>query len=177
VALNDRLGGSLATFCAVVPLEDAEGAREAIEAWPLRAESPFGRLPATHFARLVIIPGLVRQVADQPVDELAGPYLMFSAFFDGEPDAYLAALCEQLADEADAAWRHCRGYPGHPAQNGATFRRWLGDHRVPATAIFGAYPDATVGEVRSALEFRAAFRELAFGGGGKAAFDAFGGGL
>jgi hypothetical protein len=174
VALNDRLGSSLATFCCLVPLSDAAAAREAVEAWPLRSESPFTRIAAVHFARFVIIPGLERQVADQPADDLADPYLMFSSFFDGDRDALLTALCVEMADEADAAWRHCRGYPGHPRENGATFRRWLGEHRVPATAIFGAYPDATVADVRRALAFRDRFREFAFGPErGKAAFDRF----
>ena len=163
MALNDRLGTSLATFCSLVPLVDAGAAREEIESWPLREDSPFARLEMVHFARFVIIPGLERQVADQPADDLEAPYLMFSAFFDGERDAFLAALSESLADEADRAWSNCRGYPGHPRSHGATFRRWLEDHRVPATAIFGAYPDASIGDVRRALDFRARFRDFAFG--------------
>jgi len=181
MALNDRLGASLATFCALVPLEDPDGARAAIEGWPLGAGSPFGRLEHVHFARFVIIPGLERQVADQPADDLAAPYLVFSVFFDGERDALLRALCEELADEADAAWRHCRGYPGHPREQGATFRRWLEEHRVAATAIFGAYPDASVRDVRRALDFRERFRAFAFGvesrRSTRGAFDEFDAGL
>lgn len=181
MALNDRLGASLATFCALVPLTDADAARAEIERWPLHGDSPFSRLEQVHFARFVIVPRLERQVADQPADDLASPYLMFSVFFDGERDALLAALCDELADEADRAWRPCRGYPGHPREHGATFRRWLEDHRVPATAIFGAYPDASVRDVRRALDFRARFREFAFGleaaRGSKGAFEDFDAGL
>jgi hypothetical protein len=177
VALNGRLGASLATFCALVPLEDAEAARAEVEGWDPGARSPFARLGAVHFARLVVLPGLERQDADQPADDLGGPYLMFSAFFDGERDALLAELCEAMPDEADRVWRHCRGYPGHPGRQGATFRAWLERHRVPATAIFGAYPDATVADVRAALAFRERFRDFAFGleaaRTGKAAFAAF----
>jgi hypothetical protein len=181
VALNDRLGTSLATFCALVPLTDADAARAEIERWPLGSDSPFTRLEQVHFARLVIIPGLERQVADQPADDLAAPYLMFSVFFDGERDALLTALCEELSDEADGAWRHCRDYPGHPRDHGATFRRWLEDHRVAATAIFGAYPDASVADVRRALAFRERFRAFAFGVEAqrttRGAFDVFDAGL
>jgi hypothetical protein len=176
--VSDRLGASLATFCALTPLTDADGVRAEIERWPLGEESPFTRIAQTHFARFVIIPGLERQAVDQPPDDIGGPYLMFSAFFDGEPDAFLTSLCDLLGDEADRAWRHCRGYPGHPAQHGATFRHWLADHRVPATAIFGAYADASVAKIREALAFRAAFREFAFEleleRPGKASFAAFG---
>ena len=162
MALNDRLGTSLATFCALVPLVDADAARAEIESWPVHDESPFRRLPQVHFVRFVIIPGLERQVIEQPPDDLDAPYLMFSAFFDGDHGVFLSALCEQLADEADRAWRHCRGYPGHPGERGATFRAWLEEHRVPATAIFGAYPDASVQDVRRALAFREKFRAFAF---------------
>ena len=181
MALNDRLGGSLATFCALVPLDDAEAARTEIESWPLRDQSPFTRLEQVHFARFVIVPGLERQVAEQPADDLASPYLVFSVFFDGARDALLTALCDELGDEADRAWRHCRGYPGHPRERGATFRSWLEKHRVPATAIFGAYPDASVRDVRRALEFRRRFREFAFGleasRTSQSAFDGFDAGL
>ena len=163
MALNDRLGTTLATFCALVPLDDAKAAEDEIHSWPQRDESPFRRLEQVHFARFVIIPRLERQVADQPADDLASPYLMFSAFFDGERDALLTALCDELGDEADRAWRHCRGYPGHPHEQGATFRSWLDKHRVPATAIFGAYADASLPDIRRALEFRAKFRDFAFG--------------
>ena len=163
MALNDRLGAALATVCALVPLVDADAARAEVEGWPLRDESPFKRLEQVHFARFVIIPGLERQVADQPADDLAAPYLMFSAFFDGERDAFLTALSEELGDEAHGAWQHCRGYPGHPREHGATFRSWLEQHRVPATAIFGAYADASLPDIRRALAFRATFRDFAFG--------------
>ena len=52
---------------------------------------------------------------------------------------------------------------------------------MPATAIFGAYPDASVADVRRALAFRERFREFAFGveaaRTGKRAFAAFDAGL
>jgi hypothetical protein len=102
---------------------------------------------------------------------------MSSAFFDGEPSAWLDALLDALPDEADRVWGHCRGYPG---RDRSAARRWLLDHRVEATAVFGAYPQATVAEVRDAVAFRQRFRAFAFGmqrnGGGLDDFRAFAGG-
>jgi hypothetical protein len=177
VALNDRLGTRLGTFCALTPLDDAANARAAIAAFGTGAQSPFARLAATHFARFVVLASLERQTADQPADVLEAPYLVFSAFFDGERAAYLTALCDAMPDEAHAVWRHCRDYPGHPGGGGAAFRAWLERHRVPATQNFGAYADATVAEVRDAVAFRQAFRAFAFDReghrDGQAAFAAF----
>ena len=161
MALNDRLD-LLHTFCALVPLTDAAAAQAELARWPMHAGSPFARLPATHFARFVIIPELRRDVSLQPADVLDAPRLMFSAFFDVEPAAYLTALCEAIPDEAHAVLRHCRGCPGHPRDHAAGVRAWLMAHRVAATAIFGAYPGTTVRGVREALAFREAFRRFAF---------------
>jgi hypothetical protein len=160
--VSDRLE-QLGTFCALTPVVDVDALCTELESWPRASGSPLARIAQTHFARFVVIPGVERQVAEQPDDELDDrPYLMASAFFDGEPLAWLDALLDKLPDEADRVWRHCRGYPGR--ERGA-LRSWLLDHRVEATAVFGAYPDATVAQVRDAVAFRRRFRDFAFGGG------------
>lgn len=151
MAVNDRLH-ALRTFAALLPLADAPGAEDAIAAWPA---SPFADLPGTHFARLVVVPGLRRAAVDQPADDLGGPSLLLSAFFDDEPDAWLAALPPALDDVLCC----CRGFPD---AGRATVRAWLAEHRIAATAIFGAYPEATVAQVREALAFRERFRAFAW---------------
>ena len=150
--MSDRLG-QLATFCALVPVTDEAPLRAELAAWP---ESPFARMDHVHFARLVVIERIDREVAAQPDDGLDRPYLMLSSFFDGSDQAWLDAL----PDEVVGVLRHCRGWPG---AHRAAFGRWLRAHRVEATAVFGAYADATVAEVRDALAFRERFREFAFG--------------
>jgi hypothetical protein len=146
MALNDRLH-ALGTFTALLPLDDVDAASTVLEGW---TESPFAAVEGTHFARFVVVADIERAAADQLLDEL-GPYLMFSAFFDVEPDAWLAALPPQVED----VLRCCRGFP---SAGPATVRAWLHEHRVPATAIFGAYAEASVAEVREALAFRERFR-------------------
>lgn len=174
--MSDRLG-ELGAFCALTPVADAGGLRTALDGLGRGDDSPFAALPGTHFARLVVLGDLRREAARQPADALGAPQLMFSAFFDGDAEPYLAALCRAMPAEAHAVWRHCRGCPGDPAERPHAFRRWLLDHRVPATQVFAAYPHATVGRVREALAFRAALREFALGPGGPhrdhAAFAAF----
>ena len=155
---KDRLG-QLGTFCALAPLADEGAARAELSSW---SSSPFARVPQVHFARFVVLPGLRRETVEHPEDRLSGPYLMFSAFFDGDPERFLDGVCEALPREAEAVWRHCRGFPGGPASHKHAFVKWLVTHRVQATAVFGAYPDATVQDVRDALAFRERFREFAF---------------
>ena len=177
MAVTDRLGTSLAAFCALVPIADEDALRTELRSWPTGAQSPLAKVPRTHFARFVVLPGLSRQDSRQPDDALDTPYLVFSAFLDGDPATWLAGLCEAMPDELDRAFAHCAGHPGHPAEHGHAFRRWLGEHRVPATQLFGAYPDASVEDVRDALAFRERFRAFAFGleaqRTAKAAFRAF----
>ena len=163
--MSDRLG-QLGTFCALVPVADEAALRDELATWE---ESPFAALANVHFARFVVIERVAREDASQPDDHLDRPYLMASAFFDGDPEAWPDAL----PDEVVAVFRHCAGWPGAGRR---PFRRWLLAHRVEATAVFGAYPDATVAQVRDALAFRRRFRELAFGRTTKADFMAFDGG-
>lgn len=162
--IPDRLH-QLGTFCALTPLRSPDAADAELRAWSKGSGSPLARLDFVHFARFVVMnPLLRRSDAGQPAEDELGPHLMFSAFFDGDAHAFLVALCEALPDEAAAVWSHCTGFPGSPRDDGHAFRTWLELHRVPATAVFGAYPEATLPEVRRALRFREAFRQrLAFG--------------
>jgi hypothetical protein len=160
--VSDRLG-QLGTFCTLTPVVDEAALRAELAGWE---ESPYARLEHVHFARFVVIERVAREDAAQPDDRLDRPYLMASAFFDGDPEAWPDAL----PDEVVGVFRHCAGWPG-PGRR--AFRRWLLAHRVEATAVFGAYPDAPVGRVRAALAFRERFRELAYGRTTKADFLAF----
>ena len=152
---------TLQTFSALAPLADEDGARATLAGFDA-ATSPFARLPFVHFARFVVLPRPERQVARQPAETGDGALLMFSAFFDGDDGALLEALCDELPDEADAVWRACAGWPGHPRAHRHAVLRWLREHRVAPTQVFTAY-GATVAEVRSALAFRERLREFVFG--------------
>jgi hypothetical protein len=174
--VSDRLG-LLGTFCALLPVTDEDALRAELGGWRHGEGSPLAQVPGTHFARFVVLPGSRRESAAQPAGDLPSPLLLFSAFFDGDAELWLEALCAAMPDAADRVWRHCAGHPGHPARHGRAFRRWLLAHRAPATAVFGAYPDASVADVREALAFRERFRAFALdrppAPGGCEAFLAF----
>lgn len=107
--------------------------------------SPFsGRLPPTHFARLVVIE---RQLPD--------PHLLFSSHFDGPPERYLRALA--ATPEALEIWGHCDlGDEFEPLDAAALERYLLALGRsLPSQYVVNAVPAGlTVAEVNAALALR-----------------------
>ena len=106
--------------------------------------SPLARVPGTHIARWVVMDQVDLQGAGQRRHDALPPRLLFSSNFDGELDAYLEGLRTGMAEDADAIWGHCRGYPGHgdgaglrgldarpPARGRAVLRRLRRPDRRP----------------------------------------------
>jgi len=147
----DRSGqaGALTVLTPVAP-----GAEPDLRAYldGLRAgPSPLARLPRTHFGRWVIVGDLAPEDERRP-DHLAGPYVLFTASFDGPLDSYLDELCDELSVEASAIWGRCSGAP-QPAA-GAALKGYLRAHQARTGYFVAAYPEATVGQVRGALTRR-----------------------
>jgi hypothetical protein len=147
----DRSGqaGALTVLTPIAP-----GAEPALRAYleGLRpGPSPLARLPRTHFGRWVVVPALVPDDEPRP-DRLAGPYLLFTASFDGPLDTYLDDLCDELAPEAQEIWGRCAGAPQPPT--GAALKAYLRAHHQTTGFFVAAYPQATVGHVRAALAQR-----------------------
>ena len=147
----DRSGqaGALTVLTPIAP-----GAEPELRAYldGLRAgPSPLARLARTHFGRWVIVGDLAAEDERRP-DRLTGPYLLFTASFDGSLDSYLDELCDELAAEAREIWGHCAGAPQPPA--GAPLKAYLRAHHHTTGFFVAAYPQATVGDVRAALAQR-----------------------
>lgn len=114
--------------------------------------SPFARVTATHFARLVIIEDFISDAGQPAPEHLPAPYLLFSATFDGALDGYLNDLTRALAPEAQQIWGCCVGAPD-PA-SGASLTAYLKHNQIQTGLFFSAYPDADVATVTSALSRR-----------------------
>jgi hypothetical protein len=115
------------------------------------ARGPLERLPRTHFGRWVIVPDFIDDGAPEP-DHLKTPYLLFTACFDGDLDSYLAELATELAAEAKEIWGRCAGAP-QPAA-GTPLEDYLKAHRITTGFFVAAYGQATVPQVRGALDQR-----------------------
>jgi hypothetical protein len=125
--------------------------------------SPLARVPGTHLARWVVI-GDVKYQGDgqRRRDHLTASRLLFTSNFDGPLDPYLEALRTGLADDADAIWGHCRGYPGH--ENAEAFADWMRAHQLDSALFFAAYGAYTVEQVHANLDRRRKLLDLVLEG-------------
>ena len=116
----------------------------------LRCDELFARLARTHMARLAILPDMPVPAGVQ--DPLDGPYLLFTANFDGDVDSYLDELAERLVPEAQEIWGRCVGCP-RPAA-GAALKAYLWRNQLQSGVVFAAYGHASVAQIRGALSKR-----------------------
>jgi hypothetical protein len=133
--------------------EDALRAR--LEQLPERL---FERIPATHFARFVLVDRLPDGSPGANGDELRSAHLLFSSTFDAPLGPYVDALRTELATEAERIWGCCAGSPG--TADPSAFKRYLRHHQLHTGLFFNSYPGATVERVRASLRRRAALQSF-----------------
>jgi hypothetical protein len=143
-------------FALTVLTPIAAGQDEALQGYleNLRANGergPLARISRTHFGRLVIVRDFVSDKVPD-ADHLSAPHLLFTACFDGDLDSYLDELGTKLAAEAEQIWGRCAGAP-RPAA-GPALADYLKKHRIKTGFFVAAYGQATVADVRRALDQR-----------------------
>ena len=113
-------------------------------------------MPATtHFARWCVVKQL-----EMPPEFGVDPtsYLLFSAWFDGQPEDYAAALYQHLGpDLAKLIWGNC-GFDGDSAE---AFASYLMTYSVCSNSMFHGYNGVTVDEVHRTLGLWNHFGEFA----------------
>ena len=115
--------------------------------------SPLAKLPRTHMARWLVVPDMPAAPGTNLRDPLGNQYLLFTSNFDGDVDSYLHELVERMPVEAAAIWSHCVGCP-QPAE-GVALKAYLHRNQVDSGFAFAAYRDASVEQIRTALDKRA----------------------
>jgi hypothetical protein len=158
---NRNHSGQAYSLTVITPiLADHESALAAyLDGLGPEAASPLARVPGTHFARWVMLDDVVYEGGRQRRDALKAARLLFTSNFDGPLDAYLEALRTGMAEEADAIWGHCAGYPGRA--DAAPFAAWMRAHQIESALFFGAYGDLTVDRVLAQLAARTQLIEFA----------------
>lgn len=149
---------SLMVMTPVLPGREAP-LQDVLRALPAGEDSPLARMGTTHFARWLVLHDLVYQGPPQQPDSLKSPYLVFVTSFDGDLDGYLAGMRTLMANEADAVWSNCVGYPG--STDPAGFSAYMMHNQIESTVFVSAYPDATVADVRASLLLRRQLTEFA----------------
>jgi hypothetical protein len=126
--------------------------------------NPLLDMDGTHFARWVVV-GELNYEGPGRAPELPSAYLLFTSVFDlslaGSAKCYLHDLCESMPDYVDCIWSHCRGFPGGTALHPERFAAWISGHRIDTGYFFASYGEATVRQVREALERRRRLRDFA----------------
>jgi hypothetical protein len=115
--------------------------------------SPLAKLPRTHMARWIIVPDMPVAPGTDLRDPLGTQFLLFTSNFDGDADSYLRELVELMPEAAAAIWSHCVACP-QPAE-GAALKAYLHRNQVDSGVAFAAYPNASVVQIRTALDKRA----------------------
>jgi len=148
---DDRLGQLTGLNVAAPVREGADAAlHAAIAALPIADESPFARLGTVHFARWVVF-------EDTPRPGVTT--LWFSATFDGGRERFFSGLAAHMPGELHRVFSHCVDWPG--ARDRGALARWMLARRVPIAYFLAAYPDATLPQIRRALDRRAELVKLA----------------
>jgi hypothetical protein len=114
--------------------------------------SPFARLPATHYVRLVPFDHLGAIGRGERMEPLHARYLLTSLIFDGDPNRYLVELAGVCRRQVEDVWGSCEGCPG--PDDGVAFASWLRHDELDALHSFATIPAATARRIRSALSLR-----------------------
>ncbi|GAB3244425.1 Dyp-type peroxidase [Kineosporia babensis] len=177
------------TVMARVPDGAVEGLRATLAEIDA-GDSPFLRVPGTHFARLTVMASeqfrpqtspdpsrmtlrskllhlVMHGNRDQEPDRPEVSFLLFTASYDGRGNSaesdqahYAEQLRTGLGARADLIWGQCEGYPGH--QDPAAFAGFLTEYQLRSGYVFSASDsEPTVEEVRGALALRRQITDLA----------------
>lgn len=120
--------------------------------------SPFRRVPGLHFCRFVIIYDLPHEGYPTKRDHLNSPYLMMSADIAGDWEVCIKSMLTEVRQTMHDVFVNCVGYPG--VGDSTAFLDYLKKCQIDASFAFGAYPQASLYEVRSALDVQKRFREF-----------------
>jgi hypothetical protein len=160
--LHDNRSGRAYAITMLTPIEPGHGPqlREVLRAFD-QADSPFASLRAVHFGRWVVIDDLKTCWAGAPVPPptLNSRYLLFTACVTA-PDAntFLAELVAGIPDVVDEVWTHCLNYPEGGVTNSETaVLSYLSRGLIDTSLFYAGYPNASPGEVCSALDGHAQF--------------------
>ncbi len=114
-----------------------------------------------HFARWVIIPrkNFRRLDSSQPKESLSYDYMLFSSNFNGDWAQYIDAFSAVVPGGMDLIWRWAERYP--MAKPITPFLAYIRRCQLDTDYYYGAYPNASTTDIRSALALQPALMTFA----------------
>jgi hypothetical protein len=104
-------------------------------------EDPLANLETLHFARVSIVdPGAEK--------------MLFGSVYDGNFEQYVTDFGSRVADEIDALWGLCVGYPANGCRDLDAFIAWMNSGRVDAPVFHLGHPPATVRQIEQSTQLR-----------------------
>jgi len=119
---------------------------------PNGGNSPFAKVPGTHFARLVVMDDVVFVGSPTMEEHLNSAYLVFICDFDGDLDSYLQSMARAIPDVLDEIWSNCVEYPG--TADVGKFTKYMKKCQVTTTFYFADVNDKTLGQTFKALKIK-----------------------
>lgn len=125
--------------------------RRALHALNAEGAGPLPGIATLHLARWVVIDDMPYEGLPAVVDHLASKYLLFTACFDGDLEAFSRAMWNAAAPTITTLYRHCWGFS---ATDASGWRDYVRRCQVETTFFFGAYPEAPLERVLRALDLQ-----------------------
>jgi hypothetical protein len=120
-----------------------------------RNDSPFARIPGTHFGRWTVMDSLPQFSIPTEPDVLQAKYLLLVADFDGDRDTWIEHLRTKAGDTVRELYQYCVGFPG---VNGATaFQQYFLRCQLETTLPFTVFGDDPLPKVLRALDAQRRF--------------------
>jgi hypothetical protein len=86
-----------------------------------------------------------------------GRRLLMVSNYDGTWENYIDEFAEMILSGLDALWMSAPGYPVAGAQDVEALKQFLRSHQIAANVFYSAYPEASVLNVKTDLQFSAWF--------------------
>jgi hypothetical protein len=154
--------GNIYGLTILSPIKDDQNAaispslaiRMYLQTLPVDGKGPFGKLPSTHMARLVVLDDVVYFGMPSCEEHLKSKYLIFESNFDGDLHTYLKQMASEAPHEVHKIWQHCIGYPG--VDDADAFAAYMKRCQVETTFYFADVNDKTVRQTLDALQTQSA---------------------
>lgn len=161
-----NVSGTVYGLTILSPIMDDPGAdishdgalRQYLASLPNGHTGPFAKVSGTHMCRLVVMDDVIYVGTPAKEEHLNSKYLVFESNFDGDLEAYLRRMAEEIPDVVASVWAHCVGFPG--LRDVDAFVTYMKRCQLTTTFYFADVNSHTVQSTLRALKVQASVAEF-----------------